>query len=675
MEGEWVRGVEHDLRDSQRPSKDSDFLAGAADTDSGYSEDIQQEISDPFHGLYGVRMPYYFLIMALLALPLYTWPWRWWHSGAPLLSMALLSGRLGRLSKSPSLLILSLFIVNFAYVLFSTSWLFYDFYVIVCYPTALFLAIISSRRSQRAVRRFLRVILGKFHFYEDKLAFFDLPALNIDDGEVPCLLVVRGFTFKASTMNLEVHGIEVGVKINDDIEIAIQTDRFTWEIMRRITIGDIYAQVKGPLTEKNKHHHDDHQNKTDAENSLTNGGKPQTTRNFSSIKTHGDYDDAARKLYSERLEGLRRTNIINRAKERLSPHMEGQNRLRAALGASTHEEITVPNPQKMEMKSSELTAMVPGWLKFIFKNCRVLLRLFLNSISYNHPVHFQAITLTGCGRYLNQILGSKFFQQYDDYNKEINKLKEDVNSYLGDGKFSVVLPDIYGLASVPFLTSYDIITYVKAPKVLIFKSTQDSETKTTLDVADVAEIGGFSATFGIPSCLLPNHEDLIPDPPRDPHEPDVVNIKMALLMSLPGKLHPDMIAFASTMVKASQVLTLHKQTNSMSTEVKSIGDFTKALGGASKEQLKKKLVEAHVDDDWFNKLLVKGFNFLHSAKGDVGYQMDIPQQLDELRLTRSFVRRSTGSTFVTPDQSRRSSTMSEFSTGSGTRLAPLESIS
>lgn len=659
MEGlERARSVEGECNNA----RNSDL-----DTDSGYDEGDSRKAHDPFHGLYGVRMPYYFLAMALLTLPLYDWSRRWWISGAPLLTMSLLSGRLGRLSSSPALLAVAIAQVNITYALFNTSWLFFDFYIALSYPAALFMTLVSSVRVQRSARRLLRIVLKNFHFYEDKLAFFELPALDIDDGDVPCLLVVRGFTFTVSRMALEVHGIEVGVKLNDDLEIAIQTDRFTWRIMRGIEIGDIYASLKGPFTPKNKHHHDRFQDNANATGDLTEGNKPQTTRNLSSVQSHGNFDQHAKTLYENRLDGLHRTNTIIQARRHVRSQIEGDDRIRAAIGAYSQEDISVPNPPRLQMKSSELTAMVPAWVKTIFQSVPALLRIFLNQVSYHNPVHFQAITLTGCGKFANQIVNDQFFKYYPSENKEINKLKLEVERFLTDGKFSVVLPSIVGLASVPFLTHYDIITYVKVPRVLAFKSVQEQDTKCALEVIDVAELSGMSATFTIPSCLLPNHEYLLPDPPTEPQAKDVANIKMAILATLPGKLHEDMIRFASTMIKASQVLTLHKQATSMSKAIHSAADFTMAIGNATKEQLKKKLVEAHVDDSWFNKLLVKAFVFLREAKGDVGYQMDIPMPLEELRPSRTYVRRSSIMTMASAGHSRSSSAMSVNSTGSLSR--------
>lgn len=621
------------------------------DLNHGYAEEDRVPSTDPFHGLYGVRMPYYFLFMAVLTLPLYEWSWRWWISGAPILTSVLLSGKLGRLSTSPLLMAWSLVHVNLVYALFSTSWLFYDFYIAVAYPTAFFLALISSRRVQGLCRKLLRLVVRQFHFFQDNLAFFDFPALLIDDGEVPCLLVIRGITFSFSTMTVEVHGVEVGVQLNEEIDIAIQTDRFAWKIGREISIGDVYGSLKGPFTPKNKQHHETHQNNSQATSNMTDGKKPKTMGSMSYSQAYGELDRAAEARYQQRLQDIHDTNTTHRARKEIGDRFETENEVRAAIGARIQEDTSVPNPPKTKIKSSELVAKVPTWLKKVFEKVPVLLRLFLNPVSYNHPVKFQAIVLTGLGKYINQILETQFFKYYPEENKEIDKLRQQVKEFLTDAKFSVILPDILGLASVPFLTQYDIITFVKAPQVLVYKASEvQGQTKDCAGVDEIAEITGLQATFTIPSCLLPNHEHLLPEVPADINQPDQVEIKMSLLASLPGKFHPEMIDFAITLVKASQILTLHKQATSMSTEVHSISDFSKSVGKASIEQTKKKLVEAHVDDVWLYKLIIKGFSFLRKAKGDLGYQMPIPFDLRELR-PRTFVRRQSTMTMTSSSSS------------------------
>lgn len=93
-------------------------------------------------------------------------------------------------------------------------------------------------------RRNLRRLLKELHFIDDKIAFFEIPALEIDT-EVDGLLVVRGITFSISTLSFVAHAVEVGIKLSDDMELAIQTERVEVRLFRGIWVGDCYANVKG----------------------------------------------------------------------------------------------------------------------------------------------------------------------------------------------------------------------------------------------------------------------------------------------------------------------------------------------------------------------------------------------------------------------------------------------
>jgi hypothetical protein len=86
--------------------------------------------------------------------------------------------------------------------------------------------------------------LKQLHFIDDKIAFFDIPALEIDT-DVDGLMVLRGITFSLSTLSFVVHGVEVGIKLSDDMELAIQTERVTVALFRSIDIGDCFANLKG----------------------------------------------------------------------------------------------------------------------------------------------------------------------------------------------------------------------------------------------------------------------------------------------------------------------------------------------------------------------------------------------------------------------------------------------
>jgi hypothetical protein len=94
------------------------------------------------------------------------------------------------------------------------------------------------------VRRKLRALLRELHFIDDKIAFFNIPALEIDT-DVDGLMVLRGITFSLSTLSFVVHGVEVGIKLSDDMELAIQTEEVIVKLFRGIGIADCFANLKG----------------------------------------------------------------------------------------------------------------------------------------------------------------------------------------------------------------------------------------------------------------------------------------------------------------------------------------------------------------------------------------------------------------------------------------------
>jgi hypothetical protein len=87
-------------------------------------------------------------------------------------------------------------------------------------------------------------VLKELHFIDDKIAFFNIPALEIDT-EVDSLMVLCGITFSLSTLSLVVHGVEVGIKLSDDMELAIQSEEVVVRLFREIEIGACFANLKG----------------------------------------------------------------------------------------------------------------------------------------------------------------------------------------------------------------------------------------------------------------------------------------------------------------------------------------------------------------------------------------------------------------------------------------------
>ena len=106
---------------------------------------------------------------------------------------------------------------NLIYAFCSTSWLLYAALAVVTYPCILLTCLNQFPRAANMARRGLRKVLGgQPHFIRDKLALFNLPALEIDT-DVDGLLVIRGVTRSCSTFTLIAHGIELGATDFTDV--------------------------------------------------------------------------------------------------------------------------------------------------------------------------------------------------------------------------------------------------------------------------------------------------------------------------------------------------------------------------------------------------------------------------------------------------------------------------
>lgn len=149
---------------------------------------------------------------SLVVLLVATLPWarRWLYSAAAIESLLLIHGSAADtriLHKIPLWTLLAS--LNVVYAVASTSWLLYGFFAAGCYPLALFTCLCQFSVVSNFSRRRLRTLLRELHFTQDKIAFFDLPALEID-VDVNGLFVVRGLTISLSSLTIEAHGVELG---------------------------------------------------------------------------------------------------------------------------------------------------------------------------------------------------------------------------------------------------------------------------------------------------------------------------------------------------------------------------------------------------------------------------------------------------------------------------------
>ena len=398
------------------------------------------------------------------------------------------------------------------------------------------------------MRQQLRLLLRQLHFVNDKIAFFDLPALEIDTI-VDSPMVVRGLTVSLSSLTILALGIEVGIKLSDDMELALQVAYVKIPLFCRIEVSDVHANLKGGeyemtfghLEDSTRDEDDDPLMATDTPllRAATIGGDNETIKMISkmtessstprdssakaginSVITVSPDNDDANGYNHKTLDVIERTNAITQARKRLSKaaatqdtdttlHLTNDKDLWAAICSELHNKPSISHPPTRSIKVTTLQKNLSApWVGTFLHRLPMLLRLLLNPLSYFHPIHVLSITAAGSGRWISYMLGEKIFQDYGEGAAEIRRLEQKIISWLSEANFVLQLADILGIAQTPFLPHFDINCQLKIDDVLAYRSLPSS-----IELKQVTRLGGADATFAIPAFLLPHHEHILPPVP------------------------------------------------------------------------------------------------------------------------------------------------------------------
>lgn len=569
-----------------------------------------------------VSSPVLFAVFACLVLTMFTWPVRWILSGAPLLQFLILLGDSNGLRVLPWLNVWPMFTtLHFVYAISSTSWLLYWVFTFICYPTIALVCLFQFDWAANHARDYMRRLVAGLHFIDDKIAFFDIPALEIDH-EVDGLLVVRGLTFSLSTFSFVVHGIEVGIKLTDDIELAIQCEEVKVQLFRRCDVGHCFMNLKGGKFEMTFGSLP--KDSTDANgepvlltgdtdilraaakkgdsrrpemvkmtSQFTGGSSPESSTAKEGLKamlrlsaSEGD----ASQNYRKRLHFIQQTNAIREAREKIiksDPLVEEDNetKILAAICSALHSTPSVPHPPELGVKITTIKKMSNPKTKHFIHRLPLLLRLLLNPICYFHPVWIEGITASASGRWIDTLLVSEIFKSYGEQDKEIASLRTRISAWLSNANFVVELSGIKGLAQVPINFNYDIISNLVFDDVLAYRSIPRPDTEFN-DLTRVLHLAGADLTVTLPTFLLPRHDHLLPPQPTELDTtilaeairsadslPDLINakndlhaaiadcynLKVAAHVKLPAVLNQDLLDFTAVLVKASKIVELEKE--------------------------------------------------------------------------------------------------------------------
>ncbi|KAF2630810.1 hypothetical protein BU25DRAFT_408085 [Macroventuria anomochaeta] len=559
-----------------------------------------------------------FLAVTAVVALVFRWPFRWILSGAPQLIYALLLGEAKGNRVLPFVPIWTIFAtVNFMYAVCSTSWLLFWVFWAACWPTFTIACLFMFDAPAGLARRLSRkTFLRDLHFINDQIAFFDLPALEIDT-EVKGLFVIRGVTLSLSTMTLVAHGIEVGIKLSDEIELGIQVDKVTVPLFREIHVDDVYANIKGgewevmfgdvPYGKPEEEDSDDSMIVADTAllkaaaaarpaemvSTMTADAPPtdseDTKSAFSSVKRLSPDEEKANTKYRQYISHIEDTSSIQIAKKQLIEKSRREENtldpdkiddLRAAICAQIHNGPSIPHPPSKSIRVSTLSKTsypnVKRWLhRFPF-----LYRVMLFPICYFHTVKFNSVSAAGSGKWFVALMQKYLFKHYSSQDGEIRRLEARISSFFAEANFCVELTKIVSSASFPINTNYDIKCQFDMADVMAYRSLPDA-----VDLKRVVELGGLDAILNVPIFLFPHHEHIFPEMPTDlkkmeletaiqeaentakvmqaqktlkQMKKDEANMHISAHAHLPMVISQEMLNFIAAIVKATKVIESDK---------------------------------------------------------------------------------------------------------------------
>ena len=559
-----------------------------------------------------------FLAVTAVAALVFRWPFRWMLSGAPQLIYALLLGEAKGNRILPFVPLWTIFAtVNVVYAVCSTSWLLFWVFWAACWPTftiaCLFMFDAPASLARRLSRR---TFLRDLHFINDQIAFFDLPALEIDT-EVKGLFVIRGVTLSLSTMTLVAHGIEAGIKLSDEIELGIQVDKVTVPLFREIHVDDVYANIKGgewevmfgevPYGIPDEEDSDDSMIVADTAilkaaaaarpaemlRSMTADAPPTDSEDaksaFSSVKQLSPDDERANIKYRHYVKHIHDTSSIQIAKKELiEKSRKDENNLdpdkdddlRAAICAHIHSGPSIPHPPSKSIRVSTLRKTSYPNVKRWLHRLPFLYRVMLFPICYFHTVKFKSVTAAGSGKWFVALMRKYLFKHYSSQDGEIRRLEARISSFFAEANFCVELTKIESSASFPINTNYDIKCHFEMADVLAYRSLPDA-----VELKRVVELGGLDAILNVPIFLFPHHEHIFPEIPTDLEKmeleteigetenvakimqaqktlkqmkKDEANMHISAHAHLPMVVSQEMLNFIAAIVKATKVIESDK---------------------------------------------------------------------------------------------------------------------
>ena len=414
-----------------------------------------------------------------------------------------------------------------------------------------------------------------------------------------------------------------GLKLSDNLELAIYVDQVDIQLFRRIIVGEVYGNIKGGESEMTFNDLDAVDTEDDesmfqsdtallrAATGLSDEKRPprpsipialtggsyikdsSLRESLGTLATLSPDDAKAEKQYEKMLKYIETTSHVYQARKQadeasgddsLSPKDEKE--MRAAICAKLQEMPSVPHPPERSVRVSTLQRLSPPHVRRFLHRLPALLRLLLMPLSYFHPISIASINSAGSGQWLTSLLQEQVFKHYASQDAGVRRLERKISTWLASANFCVQLTDIVGLGQVALSSTYDIVAYLHFADIIAYRTVPHSGS-----IREAARLGGADATFTIPSFLLPHHEHLLP--PRstisdleeqaeatveadgkpktlqnenelERMKADETEVIISVHASLPACFDQSLLNFVAALVKATKVIELEKAVESES---------------------------------------------------------------------------------------------------------------
>ncbi|APA07977.1 predicted protein [Sclerotinia sclerotiorum 1980 UF-70] len=172
---------------------------------------------------------------------------------------------------------------------------------------------------------------------------------------------------------------------------------------------------------------------TSVKNEITDGHAPKDTdikEGIETIKTIApDETKAANDQYHKTIHAIRSTNSIQTCRQEVqrlvnsgigkkaygteAPASVSENSnkdTRAAICSQLHRQPSITHPPTRSIKVTTLQTLIPPHIRTFLHRLPMLIRLLLSPIAHFHPVKISSVTVTGSGKWIQEILSEKLFK-------------------------------------------------------------------------------------------------------------------------------------------------------------------------------------------------------------------------------------------------------------------------